>query len=88
MPERKNQKPCSWLPLPDSAECDLELDPVTLQAVSSTMMKNIVMALSKTGALPPKFIFETLGLPQAEQLAEDAQRAQELAAVAKLRKPR
>ena len=88
MPERGKQKSCSWTPIPDGAECDLELDSVSLQAVSSQMMKSLVMALSKTGALPPKFIFETLGLPQADQLAEDAQHAQELSALSKLRKPR
>jgi hypothetical protein len=88
MPERRKQKSCSWLPLPDGAECDLELDSVSLQAVSSSMMKNLVLSLSKTGALPPKFIFETMGFPQADQLAEDAQNAQALAAISKLRRPR
>jgi hypothetical protein len=87
-PERKSQKSCSWTAIPDGSECDIELDEVSLQAVSSSMMKNLVMSLSKTGALPPKFIFETLGLPNAEELAKDAQQAQELAAISKLRKPR
>lgn len=88
MPERGKQKPTSWTPIPDGAEIDLELDSVSLQAVSSSMMKNLVMALSKTGALPPKFIFETLGLPNADQLAQEATQAQELAALSKLRRPR
>jgi hypothetical protein len=88
MPERGKQKSSSWTPIPDGAEIDLELDAVSLQAVSSSMMKNLVMALSKTGALPPKFIFETLGLPNADQLAQEATQAQELAALSKLRRPR
>lgn len=87
-PERKSQKSCSWLPIPEGAECDIEIDEASLQAVSSSMMKNLVMALSKTGALPPKFIFETLGLPHAEELAQQSQQAQELAALARLKKPR
>ena len=87
-PSRKDQKSCSWMPIPDGAECDIELDEVSLQAVSSSMMKNLVMALSKTGALPPKFIFETMGIPNADQLAKDAEQAQALAALSKLKKPR
>lgn len=87
-PERNKEKSCSWLPIPEGAECDIELDEASLQAVSSSMMKNLVMALSKTGSLPPKFIFETLGLPHAEELARDAQQAQELAAISKLKRPR
>jgi hypothetical protein len=88
MPERKKQKSCSWLPIPDGAECDLELDAVTLQAMSQNMMKSLVMSLSKTGTLPLKFVFDTLGLPNSEELASDAQRQMELSALSRLRKPR
>lgn len=88
IPGRKNRKPCSWTPIPDGSECEIELDEASIQAVSSSMMKNLVLSLSRTGALPPKFIFETLGLPNADELASDAQHAQELAALSKLRKPR
>ena len=88
MPARKSRKSCAWLPIPDGAECEIEMDDASLQAVSSSMMKNLVMALSKTGALPPKFIFDTLGLPNADELAAQSTQAQELAALAKLRKPR
>lgn len=87
-PERGKQKAAIWSPMPDGADFDIEMDAVSLSAVSSSMMKNLVMALSKTGALPPKFIFETLGIPNAEQLADDSQHAQELAAISKLKKPR
>ena len=88
IPERGKQQSTLWTPMPDGAEYDIELDQVSLQAISSSMMKNLVMALSKTGALPPKFVFETMGLPNAEQLAEESQHAQELAALSKLRRPR
>jgi hypothetical protein len=88
IPARKNRKPCSWTPIPDGSECEIEMDEASIQAVSSAMMKNLVLSLSKTGALPPKFIFETLGLPNADELAADSQKAQELAALSKLRKPR
>lgn len=81
-------KPCVWSPIPPSAECDLELDETSLNAVSSTMMKSLVMSLSKSGMLPARFIFETLGLPNAEQLAEEGTRQMELASLAKLRRPR
>jgi hypothetical protein len=87
-PARGKQQSSKWLPLPDGAEADIEMDEADLKAVSSSMMKNLVMALSKTGALPPKFIFETLGLPNADELAAQSQQAQELAAISRLRKPR
>jgi hypothetical protein len=87
-PARGKQSSSKWLPIPDGAEADIEMDEADLRAVSSSMMKNLVMALSKTGALPPKFIFETMGLPNAEELAQQSQQAQELAAISKLRKPR
>ena len=84
----KSQKPCIWSPIPGSAECELELDEVSLRAVSSTMMKTLVMSLAKTGMLPAKFIFEALDIPNAEELAEEGTRTAELAALAKLKKPR
>lgn len=82
------QKPCIWSPIPGSAECELELDDVSLRAVSSSMMKTLVLNLSKTGMLPAKFIFETLEIPNADELAEEGTKQMELAAVAKLKKPR
>jgi hypothetical protein len=84
----QQQKPCIWSPIPGSAECDIELDEVFLRAVSSTMMKSLVMALAKTGMLPAKFIFETMEIPHADELAEESTRQMELAALAKLKKPR
>lgn len=87
-PERKSQKACSWLPVPEGAECDIELDEVSLQALSSQMLKSLVLSLSKTGAIPTKFLFETLQIPNAEQLAHDAEQQMALAALSKLRKPR
>jgi hypothetical protein len=87
-PARKNRKSCSWTPIPDSAECDIELDEVALQAMSSNMLKTLVLNLSKTGMIPSKFLFETLGLPNADELALQGQQQMELAALSKLRKPR
>ena len=88
MPERKKQKSCSWLPIPDGAECDLEMDAVALQAVSSSMLRNISMSLAKTGMLPAKFILETMGIPNAEQIAQEGEQQMALSALSKLRKPR
>lgn len=84
----KNEKPCVWSPIPGSAECDLEVDDVQLKALSSNMMKSLVMSLAKTGIIPTKFLFETLELPNAAELADESTKQMELAAVSKLRKPR
>lgn len=87
-PSRKDQKSCSWMPLPDGAECDIELDEVSLTAMSSKMLQSLALNLSKTGMLPAKFVLETLNIPNAEQIAEDAQKQMELSAISRLRKPR
>lgn len=87
-PQRKTMKSCAWLPIPEGAECDIELDEVALQALSTTMLRNLTLSLAKTGMIPTRFLFETLGLPRAEELAQESTNQMELAAVAKLRKPR
>jgi hypothetical protein len=84
----KEQKACTWSPLPPGADCDLELDETSIDAMSSAMMKNLVMALAKTGLVPQQYVLETLGVPNAEQIAKEAQKQAELAALNKLRKPR
>jgi hypothetical protein len=87
-PERKSQKSCKWLPIPDGAECDIELDEITLSAISSRMMQTLALNLSKTGMLPAKFVLETLGIPNAEEIASEGQQQMALSALSKLRKPR
>ena len=74
---------CIWNPIPTGAECELSVDTTSIQALSKNALKSLVMALSKGGLLPTKFIFETLELPNADQLADDSQKQLELAALAK-----
>lgn len=83
----KGQK-CEWNPVDIDDDCQLQLDESSVKPMSSTALKQLVLALSKTGSLPNKFIFETLGLPGADELAEDAEKQQQLAALAKLKRPR
>jgi hypothetical protein len=87
-PAQGKSAAAEWKPISDDEECDLQLDAASIRPMSSAMMKSLVLALAKTGMLPPKFIFETLGLPNAEELAEEGEKAASLAALAKLRKPR
>ena len=84
----ETDKGCTWTPLPGSAECDLELDETSIDAMSSAMMRNLIPALAKMGMVPPKFALETLGVPHAEEMAAEATRQMELAALAKLKRPR
>jgi len=84
----KNQDACTWSPIPGNAECELEMDDVSLRALSSNMMKSLVMALAKTGIIPTKFLFETLELPNADELADESTKQMELAALSKLKRPR
>ena len=84
----RKQEPCTWSPVPGSAECELELDDVSVRALSSNMMKALVMNLAKTGIIPTKFLFETLEIPDAEELADESTKQMELSALSKLRRPR
>ena len=81
-------KGCTWTPLPGSAECDLELDETSIDAMSSAIMRKLVPALAKMNMIPAKFALETLGVPHAEEMAAEATRQLELAALAKLKRPR
>jgi hypothetical protein len=88
-PERGEKQPAAvWEPIPLDAELDMELDETSVDAMSAQMMRQLVVALGKTGAVPNKFVLETLGVPNAEQMADEATRQQELAALAKLKRPR
>lgn len=87
-PRSKEKTPAMWSPVPDGAEVDMELDETSVDALSSQMMKNLVLALSKTGMIPNQFLLETLGVPNAEEMAAAATRQQELAALSRLKRPR
>ncbi len=87
-PERGKRKAAIWSPLPEGADADLEMDELSLQAVSSKMIQTLALNLSKSGILPAKFVLESLNIPNAEQIAEEGQHQMELAALSKLKKPR
>jgi hypothetical protein len=86
--EEKEKQVCTWTPVPEGAECDIELDETSIDALSGAQMKNLVVALGKQGMVPNQFVLETLNVPHAKEMAEAATRQQELAALAKLKRPR
>lgn len=87
-PPRGKDNECVWAPIPTSAECELELDETSVDALSNAMLKKLVPALAKMNMVSPKFALETLGIPHAEEMAAEATRQMELAALAKLKRPR
>jgi hypothetical protein len=87
-PPRKAEEATMWSPVPEGAEVDMELDETSIDALSSAQMRNLVVALGKMGLVPNKFVLETLGVPNGEEMADAATHQQELAALAKLRRPR
>jgi hypothetical protein len=87
-PRGEKQPGAIWKPLPPDVEADLELDEASLDTISASMMKNLVVALGRAGQVPNRFVLETLGIPNAQQIADEAMRSQELAALAKLKRPR
>ena len=87
-PPRGSQEPSVWLPVPDSAEVELEMDESSVDAISSNMLKKLVIPLAKLGLVPTKFALEQVGIPHADEMAAAAERQMALAALAKLRRPR
>jgi hypothetical protein len=84
----EKQQPAVWTPLPEEAEVDMELDETSVDSLSSTMMKQLAVALGKTGQVPSKYVLETLGVPNSAEIADEATRQLELSAIAKLKRPR
>ena len=84
----KDKEACKWMPIPDGAECELMLDDASVQAISKTALQKVVSGLAKTGALPTKYVLESFDIPNAEELGDQAEKQQALAALSKLKKPR
>ena len=87
-PRKDNDKGVVWSPLPGTAEAEIELDETSIDSLSNASLKKIVPALAKLGMVSPKFTLQTLGIPNAEEMATEAESAQALSALARLRKPR
>jgi hypothetical protein len=64
------------------------LDDASVQAISKTALQKVVSGLAKTGALPTKYVLESFDIPNAEELGDQAEKQQALAALSKLKKPR
>ena len=77
-----------WRPVSDVKQNQLYLDEGSIRPLSGAALRQIVLALAKTGILPPKFILKSLDIPGADQIAEEAEQQMKLAAAAKLKRPR
>jgi hypothetical protein len=85
----KSRPACVWTPLPHDAVCELQLDDASVQALSTNALQKIAMALAKTpAALGLKDLYDILRMPNADELADAATKQQELAAVARTKRPR
>ena len=87
-PARGNRPAAVWTPIPQSADTYLEMDDTSVDAISSAMLKKLVIPLAKLGLIPSKYALETVGVPHAEELAAAAEKQMALAAVSKLKRPR
>jgi hypothetical protein len=87
-PRGKDSEAVSWSPVPQNAEVDMELDETSIDALSSAQLRNLVVALGKLQLVPSRFVLETLNIPNAEEISEQATRQAELSALARLKKPR
>lgn len=80
----------NWEPIGQQSMNDYEahLDPGSLKIVSGGAMRSVVAALAKNGLIGGKTILETFDIPGADTIAEENTKEKELAAIAKLKKPR
>lgn len=88
--ERGELNQTEWKPIDPSSldRYDAHLDPGSLKVMSAGAMRSVVGALAKTGMIPTKTVLETFDLPAADEIAEEATREKELAAMAKTKRPR
>ena len=56
-------------PTTSGDDFDIHLDPGSLQVLSSTALKSVVMGLAKANLLPDETVLETVGIPNASELA-------------------
>lgn len=77
-----------WNPIDSVDDYDVHLDPGSLEVLSATALRSVVMGLAKAGLIPDEMILETLGVPNASELAEKKTRQMELAAISKTKRPR
>ena len=80
----------TWEPIEggDISDYDFNLDEGSLQVLSGTMLRSIIMALGKSKIVPTKSVLEAIGIPDADEIAEQNLRELELGAMAKLRRTR
>ena len=86
--EEGEYKVQEWTPTNSLDEYDLQLDPGSLQVLSATMLRSVVSALAKSNMIPTKTVLETLGVPNAGEIAEEKTRELEIGSMAKLKRPR
>jgi hypothetical protein len=77
-----------WDAISDPDEYSVMLDPGSIHPVSGAALRTLVVGLAKQGLLPVKYVLEALDIPGAGDIAEESMRQAELAALAKLKRPR
>lgn len=77
-------KPVTWTPMPDPAQYSIYVDPASFQIMSRTMLKRMGLALYRLGAIDRKSVLEALGWPDWEETAGRMDKAEKLAAIAKI----
>jgi len=86
--EREEVSFASWEPTDSMDQYDAYLDEGSLRVLSGTALKSVVGALAKAGMLPTKYVLESLDVPNAEEISEEKLRESELAALARVKRPR
>lgn len=83
----KEGKSYKWNPVSDPMQHQFYLDEDSIKPMSSAALQKIAMTLAGKG-IPTKFLLESFNIPGAAAMAEEGEREMQLAAMARIRKPR
>jgi hypothetical protein len=88
VPDKGDLSYVEWSPIANYSDYDAFLDEGSLRVMSASAMRSVVAALGKAGMLPTSAVLEAADIPNASELAEQKNRELELAAMAKIKRPR
>ena len=78
----------TWEPAGSLDDYDMYLDEGSMSVMSQTMLRSTIAGLAKAHMVPTKTALEAAGIPEASELAEEAMREAELAALGRIKRPR
>ena len=77
-----------WKTIDNLDEYDVYLDPASIAPISQSALRQMVMMLLDKGHMPLKYALKMLDIPDGDAIADEQTAQMQLAAMAKLKRPR